>query len=351
MQVLRRYEKIVLIVVLLVVILIVSLFIVQNVSKPSPTATPSPTPTETSPAPTNTTYPTPTIVPTPTMPSQTPTTSTAPISLYPGEVTQYQGQNLTPINGFIEDIDQHPDVAIMGTLDLNPSTYRLTVTGLVNNTLKYTYDDVIDNFSSYQQVVALLCVEGWSVTGLWQGVSVYALLQAAGISSNATTIIFYAPDGYSTSLPLDYIVKNNIILAYKMNNVTLPATLGWPFMLIATDQYGYKWIKWVTEIDASNDSSYEGYWESRGYPINATIIGDPNNLTLQRDIVLVAEVIVVSFAGIVIAAVIYTSLKKLKTKQPKTLEPRGQADSLSVVYSLFVVNGKLTQIPICPNGI
>ncbi len=320
MQVLRRYEKIVLIVVLLVVILIVSLFIVQNVSKPSPTATPSPTPTETSPAPTNTTYPTPTIVPTPTMPSQTPTTSTAPTSLYPGEVTQYQGQNLTPINGFIEAIDQHPDVAIMGTQYLSQSTYRLTVTGLVNKPLNYTYDDVVNNFSSYQQVGTLLCVEGWSVTMLWQGVSVNELLQAAGISPNATTIIFYAPDGYSTSLPLDYIVQNNIILAYKVNNVTLPATLGWPFMLIAQNQYGYKWIKWVTEIDASNDSSYKGYWESRGYPNNATI-GDPNSLTLQSDSVLVVEATVVSFAGIVIAAVIYTTLKKPKTKQPKTLEP------------------------------
>jgi DMSO/TMAO reductase YedYZ molybdopterin-dependent catalytic subunit len=256
------------------------------------------------------------------MPSQTPTTSTAPTSIYPGEVTQYQGQNLTPINGFIEDIDQHPDVALMGTLYLNQSSYRLTVTGLVNNTLEYTYDDVVDNFSSYQQVVTLLCVEGWSVTGLWQGVSVYSLLQAAGISSNATTIIFYAPDGYSTSLPLDYIVQNNIILAYKMNNVTLPATLGWPFMLIAQNQYGYKWIKWVTEIDASNDSSYQGYWESRGYPNNAIVTGDPNSLTLQRDSVLVVEAIVVSILVIVIAAAIYTTLVKPKTKQPKTKQPK-----------------------------
>jgi DMSO/TMAO reductase YedYZ molybdopterin-dependent catalytic subunit len=254
------------------------------------------------------------------MPSQTPTTTTAPTSLYPGEVTQYQGQNLTPINGFIEDIDQHPDVAIMGTQYLNQATYSLTVTGLVNKPSNYTYDDVVNNFPSYQQVGTLLCVEGWSVTMLWQGVSVYALLQASGVSSNATTIIFYAPDGYSTSLPLDYIVQNNIILAYKVNNVTLPATLGWPLMLIAQNQYGYKWIKWVTEIDASNDSSYQGYWESRGYPINATI-GDPNSLTLQRDSVLVVEAIVVSFAGIVIAAVIYTTLKKPKTKQPKTSEP------------------------------
>ena len=56
-----------------------------------------------------------------------------------------------------------------------------------------------------------------------------------------------------------------------MNNVTLPAAAGFPFMLVPQNQYGYKWIKWVTQIDVSNDSSYLGYWESRGYPNNATV--------------------------------------------------------------------------------
>src|SRR5208283_2942753 len=186
MQVLRRHKKIVLIVVLLVVILIVSLLIVQNTSKPSPTSTPSPTPTEISPTPTGTTSPTPTVLSTPT---PVPTSS-----LYPGEVTQYQDQILTPISVFIEDLVQHPDVSIDGTQYINQSTYRLTVTGLVNQTLEYTYDDVVNNFTSYQQVGTLLCVEGWSVTMLWQGVLVSDLLKEAGVSPNATTLIFYASD-------------------------------------------------------------------------------------------------------------------------------------------------------------
>jgi DMSO/TMAO reductase YedYZ molybdopterin-dependent catalytic subunit len=56
-----------------------------------------------------------------------------------------------------------------------------------------------------------------------------------------------------------------------MNNVTLTPEAGWPFMLIAQNQYGYKWIRWVTGIEVSNDTSYLGYWESRGYPNNATV--------------------------------------------------------------------------------
>ena len=142
---------------------------------------------------------------------------------------------------------------------------------MVNNSLEYTYDDVVNNFTAYQQVATLLCVEGWSVTSLWEGVRVSDLIQSAGVNPNATVVIFYAPDGYTTALPLDYIAQNNIILAYKMNNVTLPAAAGFPFMLIAQNQYGYKWIKWVTELQVSDNTGYLGYWESQGYPNNATV--------------------------------------------------------------------------------
>jgi DMSO/TMAO reductase YedYZ molybdopterin-dependent catalytic subunit len=61
------------------------------------------------------------------------------------------------------------------------------------------------------------------------------------------------------------------MIAYKMNNVTLTPQTGWPFFLVAKNQYGYKWIEWLTEINVSNDSSYLGYWESRGYPNNAIV--------------------------------------------------------------------------------
>jgi DMSO/TMAO reductase YedYZ molybdopterin-dependent catalytic subunit len=106
---------------------------------------------------------------------------------------------------------------------------------------------------------------------LWQGVPIIELLNQTGVVSGANTLIFLAADGYSSSLPLDYVKQHNIIIAYKMNNVTLTPKLGWPFFLVANDQYGYKWVEWVTEINVSNDSNYMGYWESRGYPNNATV--------------------------------------------------------------------------------
>ncbi|MGD0644214.1 MAG: molybdopterin-dependent oxidoreductase [Candidatus Bathyarchaeia archaeon] len=188
----------------------------------------------------------------------------SPATSYPTEIRQYQGQNLSSINSVYEN-------AIEGTQYINQATYRLTVTGLVNKTMEYTYNEVVNNHQQYQKVVTLTCVEGWSATILWEGILVNDLLQEAGVSPQATTIIFHASDGYSTALPLDYIVQNNIMIAYKMNNVTLTPQIGWPFMLVAQNQYGYKWIKWITEIEVSNDTSYLGYWESQGYPNNATV--------------------------------------------------------------------------------
>ena len=137
--------------------------------------------------------------------------------------------------------------------------------------MEYTYDQILSEFQSYQKVVTLYCVEGWSAKILWEGFLVTDLLKEAGVNSTATAASFYASDGYSTALPLDYITSHNIIIAYKMNGLTIPPERGFPFQLVAESQYGYKWIKWITSIELTDNSGYLGFWESRGYPNNATI--------------------------------------------------------------------------------
>ncbi len=178
--------------------------------------------------------------------------------LNPVEVREYQGQNLSSIGDFREN-------SIKGPQYIDNQTYRLQVTGLVDRNITYTYNDIIYNHKTYQKVVTLYCVEGWNVKILWEGFLVKDLLEEAGIHPNATTVIFYAYDGYSTSLPLDYIINNDIIMAYKMNNLVLPPERGYPFQLVAESKWGYKWIKWITKIEISDNETYEGYWESRGY--------------------------------------------------------------------------------------
>ena len=174
------------------------------------------------------------------------------------EIKEYQGEKLSSINDFREN-------SIKGPQYVDIASYKLKITGLVDNPREYTYDDAVNNHQSYEKVVQLDCVEGWSVVILWQGIMVKDLLAEAKIKPEAKVIIFHAYDGYTTSLPLDYILNNDILLAYKMNGVTLPPERGFPFELVAESKWGYKWEKWVTQIELSDDVNYRGYWESSGY--------------------------------------------------------------------------------------
>jgi DMSO/TMAO reductase YedYZ molybdopterin-dependent catalytic subunit len=174
------------------------------------------------------------------------------------EVLEYQGEDLSSVNDFREN-------SINGPQEIDADSYRLAVSGLVQNQSQYTYNKVIGDHDLYKKVVTLDCVEGWSVTILWEGVLVKDLLNEAGLLPEAEVVIFHAYDGYTTSLPIDYILDNDIIMAYKMNDVILPPERGFPFQLVAESKWGYKWIKWITEIEVSDDTDYEGYWEIRGF--------------------------------------------------------------------------------------
>ena len=187
------------------------------------------------------------------------------------EVRDYNGHPLSSVSDFREN-------SIRGPRQVNITDYRLTVDGLVTENRSFTYDQVIGGFPHYRKVVTLFCVEGWDATILWEGVKVSDLIDAAGPDRRANTVIFTGADGYTTSEPLDYLKENHILLAYAMNNITMPAERGYPFELVAEDRWGYKWIKWVTAIRLSDDPTYRGYWESRGYSnsgdLNRSFIGD-----------------------------------------------------------------------------
>ena len=187
-----------------------------------------------------------------------------PRRLYPGEVREYEGENLSSISDVREN-------AIRGNQIVNESTYRLTVTGLVNEKKTYTYAEVINGFQHYEKVVTLYCVQGWNAKILWEGVLIRDLLNASGVNQTAKIIIFRAADDYTTSMPLSYFYDKDIIMAYKMNGLVIPPEKGFPFQLVAESKYGYKWIKWITQIELSDDENYKGYWESRGNTNDADI--------------------------------------------------------------------------------
>ena len=180
------------------------------------------------------------------------------------EIREYEGEKLSSVDDFREN-------SIKGPQHVDIDSYRLAVDGLVDSPAEYTYDEVLNKYQSYNKVVTLDCVEGWSVTLLWEGVLVRDLIEEAGVLPEANTIIFHAHDGYTTSFPVDYVIDNDILMAYKMNEITIPPERGFPFQLVAESKWGYKWIKWIDGIELSDDENYRGYWEERGYSNSADL--------------------------------------------------------------------------------
>ena len=173
------------------------------------------------------------------------------------EVREYQGERLGSTSDFREN-------SILGAQQIDEAAYRLTVDGLVSNTLSLSLER-LSRYPRQKKLVTLYCVDGWDVTALWEGIRVRDLLEEAQAGSSANTVIFHAQDGYTTSLPLSFIVENDLIIADRINDVPLPVDQGWPFQLVAEDRWGYKWIRWLVRIELSDDETYRGYWESRGY--------------------------------------------------------------------------------------
>jgi DMSO/TMAO reductase YedYZ molybdopterin-dependent catalytic subunit len=180
------------------------------------------------------------------------------------ELRNYEGTSLSSVADFREN-------SIKGPQHVDTAKYTLTIDGKVSAPRSYNYSEIVDGHPHYRKVVTLNCVEGWSVTILWDGIRIRDLLNEAGIDPGARTVRFYASDGYTTMFPLNYILDNNVMIAYAMNNVTLPPERGYPFQLIAEGKWGYKWIKWITRIEVSEDILLSGYWEDRGYSGNGDL--------------------------------------------------------------------------------
>ena len=179
------------------------------------------------------------------------------------EATEFQGETLTPIK-------QQGNNALAGTQNIDRETYELIVDGLVENPLALNYEQLM----AYPQESWLMkfnCVEGWNFTAKWTGPQINSILNDARVKPEAKIIIFHTtdvPEGYS-SLDLDYIRDNNILLALKLNDVTLPPDRGFPFQVAAKSKFGYKWAKWVVRMELSSDINFRGYWEDAGYNNNA----------------------------------------------------------------------------------
>lgn len=165
--------------------------------------------------------------------------------------------------------DQFFEINKGETPNININDWSLTIEGLVDNSMIFKYS----NFTTlpFHEILATIqCVDGPSGTAVWKGVLIKDLLDLAGVKKSAFDVVFYAADDYSSSLTIGEIYNDDVLLAYEMNNEQLPVEQGYPVRIVAPNQLGYKWVKWVVRIEIV-DFDYLGYWESRGWNDDASI--------------------------------------------------------------------------------
>ena len=171
------------------------------------------------------------------------------------------------------------------------SGWSLPVTGEVDNALYISYEDLL-KMPSHEVTSLMECAgnsrstmqppaEGvqWDNGGLsvskWKGVSVKTVLEQAGLKSAATDVLFVGADSgkethaegtlvYEISVPVEKLLNPDSVLAYEMNDETLPKDHGFPIRLLVPGWYGMTSVKWLTKMvvmDHPNGGFHEmDYW-------------------------------------------------------------------------------------------
>jgi len=109
------------------------------------------------------------------------------------------------------------------------------------------------------------CVEGWSILdNKWEGVSFKTIVGMVKPEEDAKYTVFECDDEYSTSLPLSDLLKEDVLLAYKLGDMMLEPERGGPLRLIVPQKYAYKSAMWLRKVRFTAEHEL-GYWEERGY--------------------------------------------------------------------------------------
>jgi DMSO/TMAO reductase YedYZ molybdopterin-dependent catalytic subunit len=157
--------------------------------------------------------------------------------------------------------------------------FRLEIGGLVNNEIELSLDE-LRAMPARTQITRHDCVEGWSSIGKWTGVPLKHVLDKAGVKPNARYVVFQCFDSleatldgsgqYYESIGFEDAYHPQTILAYGMNDKTLPIAHGAPLRLRVERQLGYKMAKYVMKIELVESFAEIGrgrgsYWADRGY--------------------------------------------------------------------------------------
>ena len=190
------------------------------------------------------------------------------------------------IDGFFTPIDQFFTTQHHGHPDIDAATYRLRVSGLVDEPLALSLAD-LRAMPSRQLIFGFECsgnrgpLNGLSSNGRWTGVPLRAVLDRAGVKAEAREFVFFGADHgeeevefrggtykvdqqYGRSLPRDKALSDEPLLAYDLNGEPLTRHQGRPLRLLVPGWYGAPNVKFLAEIHVQQDQ-YLGKYQARWY--------------------------------------------------------------------------------------
>jgi sulfite oxidase len=191
---------------------------------------------------------------------------------------------------------------------IDGSSWSLPITGLVENPVSLTLEDIRDNYSSRDQYITLACISGRVGTDListtwWTGASLQEVLADVRPTAGARYLEISSGDGFHETVDLDLISSDErIMLCYAWDGTMLPVDHGFPLRIWLPDRYGMKQPKWITRMEITGEYE-EGYWVRRGWDevaqINTVSVIDTvaDDAIYERDGVTFVPVGGMAFAG------------------------------------------------------
>jgi DMSO/TMAO reductase YedYZ molybdopterin-dependent catalytic subunit len=127
-------------------------------------------------------------------------------------------------------------------------TYRLSVTGKVDNPLSLDYAE-LRCMPKVRTRCPLVCPGTFTDTATWAGVPIEHVLEQAQVQPGASSLVFVSADGYSTLVYLDDVRASQGFLAYEWEGEPLPILHGFPVRVVLPGLDGNKWAKWLVRIE------------------------------------------------------------------------------------------------------
>lgn len=154
------------------------------------------------------------------------------------------------------------DLGVLPRIDL--ARWQLVIDGAVEKAVTLSWADFLA-LPQVEDVSDFHCVTTWSKMDLkWEGVRFSTLAALAGPLEGASHVLCYGYDGYSTNLPLEEALKDDVLLVHQVDGGPLPLEHGGPCRMITPQLYAWKGSKWINRIEILIGDR-PGFWEQRGY--------------------------------------------------------------------------------------